>query len=325
MTARPGVALLAVLWLITGATAIAMTVVLGARERIRTSANRATLARSEWSAEDCLARARSALDELLVRRPTPFAAMGVPPAESLPILVARSREVGACPGAVRLAPVGMSLELGALTAEVLRRALAFQRLPRPVTDSLVDAFLDWRDTDDVARPHGCEHACYDALRREPPRNGPFASASELRLVRGFDRWDSLAVTGVGITPLDDLFSVEHGRVAITWAPLAVLAALPGLGESGAREIVAQRSPGVARFHSLAAVGQVLSPATRDSFALSFVTLEMLATVTPDAWLLTVTAPRQEPGAGLPSLGSRLVVRLILGANGAQVIRRTASP
>lgn len=50
-------------------------------------------------------------------------------------------------------------------------------------DALTDAFLDWRDPDDDARPHGAEKAYYAPLGRAP-RNGPFRSIDELLEIRG---------------------------------------------------------------------------------------------------------------------------------------------
>lgn len=57
----------------------------------------------------------------------------------------------------------------------------------------IQAILDWRDDDEVARPMGAERDDYLALGLSPPRNGPFYDLAELAQVRGvtpnmLDRW-----------------------------------------------------------------------------------------------------------------------------------------
>lgn len=320
MIARRGFALMAVLWIITGAAITGMTVSLAARERIHTALNRNAMLRAEWAAEDCLARATAALDRLVDSR---AGRPGAPaPAESLPLLVVRDLRVAECPGAVRLLPAGMAVDLGSATAEVLRRVLTIQGLPSPSVDSLVDAVLDWRDPDDVPRAHGCERACYASLERVPPRNASFADVGELALVRGFESWEGDVDRRA---PLERLFTTEAGRVALTWAPYGVLAGLPGIGRVGARDIIEHRLRRDAAFGDLASIGRVLSPVARDSFMLGFDRLARLATVTPDAWQLTVIAPRPADADAIPPLGVRLVARLSLGADGVRVQRRRFVP
>jgi len=56
-------------------------------------------------------------------------------------------------------------------------------------DVLVDSLLDWRQSGNVARPHGAKDEYYFSLR--PPyraKKGNFATVEELLLVRGFTAW-----------------------------------------------------------------------------------------------------------------------------------------
>jgi general secretion pathway protein K len=54
--------------------------------------------------------------------------------------------------------------------------------------SLVDAMVDWQDSDDYSLPDGAEGAFYSNLALPyVPRNEPFATAGELLLVRGLER------------------------------------------------------------------------------------------------------------------------------------------
>ncbi len=105
-------------------------------------------------------------------------------------------------------------------------------------DSLVDAILDWRDVDNIARPLGAERVWYETQRRVAPRNGPFADVRELRRVCGYD--DAVA----HVPALDTLLSVEPGRIVPDRAPVAVLASLPGLGPEALGRVAERRSRGM---------------------------------------------------------------------------------
>ena len=321
MSERRGFALLAVLWIITGAAVVAMSVALSARERVRAAFNRSTLLRSEWNADDCLARATASLDGLLLRRAGPAGASGAAPSDSLPLLVSRDPTVGACPGAVRIEPVGMAIDLATATAGMLTRALAVQGLPIPLADSLVDALLDWRDADDTPRAHGCEAGCAAALGLDLPRNAALMDVAELRLVRGFEQWDSLIGARGAPMPLDHLFTTEPGRIVITWAPFEVLAVLPGLSASSAQDLIAHRRTGSTSVGDLASARLSLGPLARDSIAFALDALSRVATMMPDAWLIIVTSPRPRAGERLSPLGVTLSARVQFTSTGVRVQRR----
>lgn len=63
---------------------------------------------------------------------------------------------------------------GTVLAQVLGK------LPN-MTEDLVDAIVDWVDSDDDPRPYGAEWDSYDTYK---PKNGPLSSLDELLLVRG---------------------------------------------------------------------------------------------------------------------------------------------
>jgi general secretion pathway protein K len=52
-------------------------------------------------------------------------------------------------------------------------------------DALTDAFEDWQDDDDVARPHGAETPAY-AAQGIAPRDGGFRTVDELAELKGMD-------------------------------------------------------------------------------------------------------------------------------------------
>jgi len=58
-------------------------------------------------------------------------------------------------------------------------------LPEDRVAALTDAFIDWRDDDDMARPLGAEAEWYGAAGVRP-RNGDLRSIDELMQIKGFD-------------------------------------------------------------------------------------------------------------------------------------------
>lgn len=322
MRRRRGFALLAVLWIIAGATIAGMALARETRSRVRAAVNRSEALRHEWVAEGCLARAIAALRHMQQGRVGLRGHVEPVPADSLPLLLASDPRIRDCGGTITLEPVGTAIGIGAAPSDVLRRALEAQPIARPERDSLLDAVLDWRDADDLPRPSGCERDCYRRLGRVPPRDAPIVDLRELTLVLGFDRWDSALPAR---TPLAQLFTSEPGRIAIGWAPAHVLAALPGLGRRGADELVARRRQGATFSGELADVARLLSSTARDSFTLHFEALSRLATATPDGWRLSASAPGDE-GAG-PQAAEPVVItaRIVLTGSGMVVQSRRYGP
>ena len=124
-------------------------------------------------------------------------------------------------------------------------------------NALVDSILDWRDPDDVARPNGAEVTDYGpsfVRGKSLPPNAPFADMQELMLVKhmtpeiyfGRVTFDPSTNRHEKVLGLRDVATVaaggESGNAAIdvNSAPLAVLAALPGVSRDLAANIVAER-------------------------------------------------------------------------------------
>lgn len=200
---RRGVALLAVLWVVTALASLAGVSMAIARTGSRTSRNRILLRRSGWAREACgeilLARYSAeagvvALDTVDLGRGTWCRASVTDPAAALNV----------------------------------NRATPDALLPVLRRPALVDAVLDWRDQDDIVRPDGAEAAWYRERGRAPPRNGPLADVAELSLVRGFD--DSVLSR---VRPL--LTTYGDGRINPTLAAADVIAGLPGVDAAAAIE------------------------------------------------------------------------------------------
>jgi type II secretory pathway component PulK len=128
----------------------------------------------------------------------------------------------------RLEYTAAKLDLNLASPEALRAIIA--------NDSLSDALLDWRDADDLVRPHGAEGEWYREQQRPLPRDGPLADPAELGLVRVFDsalvaRLGSVLITG-GTSQLD-----------LNAAPPELLATLPGVRQETVAAIMHRRSTG----------------------------------------------------------------------------------
>jgi len=101
---------------------------------------------------------------------------------------------------------------------------------------LVEALVDWVDTDDLAGPNGAENAYY--LAQSPPYravNGPMQTLDELHLIKGFT--DEVVQT---ITPYVTVYTLG-GLVNVNTADLLVLQALdPRITPAIARELIQAR-------------------------------------------------------------------------------------
>jgi len=300
---RSGFALVSVLWVLVGVSALALAANLAAREGVAAARNRTDLARAAWRAEDCLSRARAAIGDALL------AARNEPPGST--VWGRMDREVGqstllagtGCDLEVRAA--GAALDVNAAEVDAIHRLLLVLGRAPAEADSLVDALADWRDEDDAARPLGAERAWYASRGMRPPRNGPLADARELRLVRGF-----AAVGGI-----DTLLSAEPGRVPLTHAAPAVLASLPGFGPEAAARALDARMRGDQPADLGTFVGS-LSPGAREEAMRRYADLVGVAVTEPEAWIVTARGAE-----GTPPIVAAVEVRLVRAGQRAAIVRR----
>jgi general secretion pathway protein K len=303
-TQRRGFALLAVLWIMVAAASLGLTVTFAAREAVATARNRTSAIRAMWRAHDCVERVRvavaSALEE--VDRPGPRA---VSPWLFLDSTVAQSRHLASMPCRIELRAAGSALDVNASDGETVGRLLRAAGIAAARADSMTDALLDWRDPDDSPRPLGAERAWYVAARRLAPRNGPLASGRELTLIRGFD-WAFQE---------SPFLSVESGRLVLPRAPLAVIAALPGIGEEAMARI-AERRLHEPWPRDLVALGAEVSPGARAALLAHYAELSRLTTAEPDAWIVT---SRVRDGSS--AVIAAIEVRLVRAGTRAAIVRR----
>lgn len=235
MTARcrGGFALISVLWIVVGVSALAMAGSLAAREAVASARNRADLADAAWRAEGCLERGRAAMSQALKAARNEGPGSGT--WDRMDRAVRESPLLAGSGCTVEMIAAGAALDVNSTPDDAIHRALTAHGVPAARADSLVDALGDWRDADSVPRPRGAERGWYRANARRAPRDGPLADARELVLVRGFD-----AVPGV-----EALLCTEPGRVPLGHAPAAVLASLPGFTPEAVARVVDIRSRGEA--------------------------------------------------------------------------------
>lgn len=335
---RRGVALATVLWMLTGVAALVLAVTTVARDAVTVAERRMAFLRAGWSAEACAERALAAADEALAAE---MRSRGAAPGwRSLDVGVARAPQLASVADCVvTLRPAGAALDVNVTDADQLARVLTAAGVATPHADSLRDALLDWVDADEEPRPAGVERAWYVAAGRPTPRDGPLVDRRELARVRGFD-----ALPPATARILDEALNVEPGRLLLTHAPAAALAALPGFTPEVVALVLTLRLEGVLGDARISAspsaaldllVGDArLAPAVRDTLAAYRPAFVARAGLEPDAWILTA---RGGSGlAGTNAIAGRadmlavrpeatLELRLVRAGERAAVVRRRFLP
>lgn len=305
MSARRGFVLLTVLWFLAGVTSLALAAMLLARGALSTASNRIALARAEWRAEECIARALAAM-----------AAEG-----RVHAAVVGSAIVTDCPGAVELEPFGAGLPLSNVPGSVLARALGAHGIPPAVADSLTDAFLDWRDADDSARTFGAERSWYLSRGEPAPRNGPLASVDELLSVRGFATW----MGEDGASGIASMLRADSGRVFLDAAPSAVLAALPGITPQAAAVLEQRRRSGGEPLPELLSLIGIVPEESRRSLEQAFTELGDILTVRPEGWVLRARSSGDPLDARADRLSVEIELRLVPDGRRLAITQRRVSP
>jgi type II secretory pathway component PulK len=297
-----GFALIAVLWVVVATAAIATAANVAAREGVASARNRVDLISAFWSAENCAERARAAMSEALLN--VADGSAGSPGWRRLDEVVARSPLLSVESCEVEVEAAGARLDLNAADAETVRRLLTGIVGPA-AGDSLADALSDWKDEDSIPRPMGAEREWYTAAGRHPPRNAPLESLGELRRIRGWEHQ----------LGLEELVSIEPGRIALSHASPAVLAALPGFTPEMIARAIELRSADVPIFDLQSFIAG-LSPSGRTAGYRALEDLMRTAAVEPDAWIL-----RARGRSGDPAVTQVVELRLARDDRRIAIVRR----
>ncbi|MGH7679629.1 MAG: hypothetical protein ACRENU_14255 [Gemmatimonadaceae bacterium] len=269
-----GFALLTVLWVMVAASVVALAGALAAREGVSAATNRADAERALWRAHDCIERARLAVDEALIEAQRSGDILRGWRHLDQAALTTRIPTDQACE--VRMHAAGSKLDINRATAEQL--TTLFQSLE--VAD-----------------------AATVATRVIEARSEPFADVRQVQ-----------RLSGVSYTTLAEVMDVEAGRIVLTLASPAVLAAVPGLTPEAAARIGLERDMG-RDVTDIMMVARFLSRASADSIAAHYPEIVRMTTADPDAWIVTARG-----WAGSPPLSVFIDARLGLALSGAVVSR-----
>jgi general secretion pathway protein K len=127
------------------------------------------------------------------------------------------------------------IDINSASDALLRGLLLSVGLNDDDATKLLDAILDWRDSDSLTRPHGAEEADYRAAGLTyRPANAPFQSIEELQLVLGMrpELYRRIA-------PMITVFSRQPG-VNTTLASREALLAIPTVTAEMVDQYLAQR-------------------------------------------------------------------------------------
>jgi general secretion pathway protein K len=136
---------------------------------------------------------------------------------------------------VVLADESGKIDLNAASDALLKGLFVSVGLSEEASTSLLDAVLDWRDTDKLKRLHGAEEDDYRAAGKNyVPSNAPFETVDELQRVLGLTQelYRKLA-------PALTVYSKQPG-VNTAVASRAVLLAIPGVNPAVVDQYLAQR-------------------------------------------------------------------------------------
>lgn len=320
LSRRRGFVLLAVLWVMVGVSALGLALALSARNAIRGAENRRSSEIAVWKAEGCAEEARVVIAAALGRgsdgRSVDVVAMRDPTLggwRSLDRVVGEAPLMRSSGCVVTLRAAGSAIDVNAASEELLHNFFVELVSSGDRADSLTQALLDWRDPDDIPRPLGAEREWYERAGRTLPTNGPLFDARELRYVRGFDTVGGLDSPLDSL--LDSLLGVEPGRIDLSHAPLAVLAALPGFTSEAVGRVAEERLRGV-QSTDLLALSARLSPAARATLVARYAELARLTVTEPDAWIL-----ESRSSAGEPTITEVVELRLVRAGTRAAIVRK----
>jgi type II secretory pathway component PulK len=262
-TRRPGIALLAALWLIVAIAAVSVQFGLAARERRLLGLAGADRARERAVAAGALATMQARMDYDLRNRAVGRGAAALRSSDpwlDVDSIYSGTIAIDSIPVQVIAKDLGTMLFLNQANNEVeLRTFFSFVLGNYTAADQLAQSIMDWRDIDETPRVLGAEREQYlkdDLLAL--PTNGPFRDVDDLINIRGMTPEvlelirPYITTYGTGATGTGTI------RVNINSAPEVVLRALPGMTDAILLQIMSQRSQG----RRIESVQQVINAASR---------------------------------------------------------------
>jgi general secretion pathway protein K len=230
VASQRGIALVLALWLTVLLTVIASGFAFSMRGEAQAARNAISLAQARVAADGAVERTLFELQR--PRVPEAWAADGTPHAWKEEEIDYRAYAVD------EAAKIDLNFANEALLKSVLAKVGG---LDDAAAGRLLDAIIDWRDTDDLRRPNGAEEADYRAANlKYPPSNAPFETVGELARVLGMTP-DLFA----RIAPILTVYSRQPGINPMT-ASREVLLALPNVTSEIVEDYIARRRDAIER-------------------------------------------------------------------------------
>lgn len=224
-----GIALVLVLWVTTLLTVIAASFVFSMRTDTMLAQNMVSSARAETLAD---AGVQRALYELF--KP------GGDRQRWLGDGMQHQWEFGGAMTSVMIQDVSGKIDLNTASDALLKGLLTSVGLDEVGSSAMLDAILDWRDSDDLRRINGAEAAEYQAAgTKYKPANAPFETIDELQRVLG--------MTPQLYAKIADALTVDSRQAGVNLgvASKKVLLAIPGVDEATVDAYLALRQDALA--------------------------------------------------------------------------------
>lgn len=221
---QEGVALVLVLWVITLLAVIAGNFAFSMRGEAQIAHNMLLTARARALADAGVQRAWFELMK--------------PPSDSQRWLgdgAPRELMLDGVPVRVVILDESGKIDLNTASNALLKGLFKSAGLSEEASEALLDAVLDWRDSDNLRRANGAEEEHYRAAGRDyVPSNAPFDTVDELQRVLGMspELYRRLA-------PALTVYSRQPG-VNASIAPREVLLAIPGVNPALVEQFLQQR-------------------------------------------------------------------------------------
>jgi general secretion pathway protein K len=183
---------------------------------------------------------------------------------------------------------GGKIDLNAADDRLLQRLFVHFGASQDQAAALVDAVVDYRDSDSLRRIHGAEASEYQSAGLTPgPKNARFDSVEELEQVLGLPQHLYAAVR-----PYLTVYSRRTG-IDPQYAPLPDLAAAAGLSPAQADSLATGR--GLAR-QSVQIPSEFVAPSSRRAFRVTVVGRSEAGAVFVRVAILELTGAQERPFA-----------------------------
>lgn len=305
MACRPsrsdGFALIGALWLMVILSVVGLEFAVQARAMTARAIDASEKASARAAAAGCLEYARDVLADRV--RQTQGLGTGtsalLDPWRDPGRLIDDTVQVGDARCVAYLEDAGARLNLNKASEADLRRLFTSLRIDASQADRMAQTLLDWRDPDDFRRARGAEKAEYVKARATVlPRNGPFVSLHEMRLVQG--------VTPELYRRVVPFLTVEgSGRVNLSSAPAEVIESLPGMSPELLALILRARRSGTGMSDLLTLSGE-LDPQAQQRLRANLPAL--LSRVTTETVEVLVRVDAWDTGGSVHAEAQGLLVR-----------------